>query len=273
MTLENLSELSGRVRGSDPADRAAQAQNLDTLCQVSGYVQSQGSPEVAACLLAAAHALQALAGADEGLPRVQVHRSACALLEAVLRGMQGSVAPTPPAPPASPAPRAAARATPRAAASQEGEARLGRMLLRLGNITRAQLARALRLHRAKRLPIGECLLLQGSCPPELVLEVMKQQAAVRSGSSKPVGAAAPAAQRRAAPAYHVTKDMFLGEVLLGVGMITQTQLEQAMHLHHHLGLKVGAALMKIGALTEAEVARGLELQRHLQNVATAKARP
>ncbi len=280
MSLDHLTALSGRVQGSDPLDRAAQARNLDLLCEVSGFVRQSASPEVAACLLAAAHALQALAGADAALPRAEVHRSAGALLGVVLRALTPAPAVTPAAPAATPAPapKAPERSRGGAAPRDEREARLGRMLLRLGQITRAQLARALRLHRGKRLPVGECLLLLGACAPDLVLESMKLQAQVRAkakgnaGAQKPPAPAA-GAERRPMAAFHVTKDMFLGEVLLGVGMISTAELEQAMHLHHHLGLRVGEALLKIGALTAQEVERGLELQRHLQSIATVKARP
>ena len=66
----------------------------------------------------------------------------------------------------------------------------------------------------------------------------------------------------------VTTDMFFGEVLLGAEMITNEQLELAMRIHHHEGLKVGEALVKIGALTEAAVQEGLAVMterriRHL----------
>jgi hypothetical protein len=382
MSLAQLSTLSAQVQSSDPKDRQAHARHLDRLCELSVFVRGNGTAEVAACLLAAGHALQALAGADPKLPRGEVHGIVCALMDVVVNTMKftapgataaaavvpagagappasaskaPAVQPTVLAPsaPAAPTPRAPIRPEPppkaagqrpalalrdevddvpplsarrgvadgaqaqapnqapkrpkastfepEAAAERflesmglvnqsgyevrdERDSLLGRMLLRMGYVTRIQLARALRMHRKKRLPVGECMLLLGACAPDLVLEVMKLQEETRTqrqrdrsagpaaGEPRPKAVAgAPAGPRRPA-SFHVTKDMFLGEVLLGLGMITSAELEQAMHLHHHWGLQVGAALIRIGALTEEDIVRGLELQRHLQSVATVNAR-
>lgn len=328
MSLALLSALSTKVRTSDPYDKAAHARALDGVCEVSAFVRSAGSAEAAACMLAASHALQALVGEGENLPRADVHRIAGELLRIVYLTVastcerraaggapQPADAPLPPAVAqagsapaaapfaapvaaqasapgattpaeqgAAPVPPAAAAGAPAPAAGatpvdrQGRQALLGRMLLSLGHVTRDNLARALRHHRAKRLPVGECLLLMGACRPELVLEAIKLQSSARSASQPAAGAAAPppapvpARPPRQAAALHVTKDIFFGEVLLGFGMISNEQLEQAMHLHHHLGVRVGAALVKMGALTEEDVQKGLELQRRLQSVATVKAR-
>ncbi|MEM7308070.1 MAG: hypothetical protein AAF682_15435 [Planctomycetota bacterium] len=180
---------------------------------------------------------------------------------------------------------------------------LGRILVELGHITREQLADALRFHRDKGLPIGESLLLRGCTSPDRLLEALslqermrelptedeeEQQTAAEEAPAAPTPApapapAAPAAQNRPKPSaprparpaadLMVTKDMFIGEVLLGAEMITNDELEQAMHMHHHDGLRVGEALVKLGAISQEELENGLELQRHLCKIATRTARP
>ena len=44
-----------------------------------------------------------------------------------------------------------------------------------------------------------------------------------------------------------TKDTFLGEVMLNAEMITNEQLEQAMHLHYREGIRIGEALVQLGS--------------------------
>ena len=75
------------------------------------------------------------------------------------------------------------------------------------------------------------------------------------------------AQASETSAMNVTADIFLGEVLLGARMVDRYQLEEAMHLHHHEGLRVGEALMRLGAITEEDLERGLALQKNLRYIA------
>ena len=171
---------------------------------------------------------------------------------------------------------------------------LGRMLVELGHVTRQQVAEALRMHRSQGMAIGECLLMIGATSPERLLETLRIQEKVRgldggSGASADKGmspAQQAAAQAMAAmggpvntaanpspkpkqanAAMRVTKDIFIGEVLLGAEMIDNDQLEKAMHVHHHTGTRVGEALVQMGALTEDDIESGLELQRQLRFIA------
>ena len=50
-------------------------------------------------------------------------------------------------------------------------------------------------------------------------------------------------------------------------MITNTELEKALHLHYHSGMRVGEALVSLGILSEEDVQAGLELQKQLQAIA------
>jgi len=72
-------------------------------------------------------------------------------------------------------------------------------------------------------------------------------------------------------AQRVTEGIFLGEVLLGADMITNEQLEKALHLHHKTGLRVGEALVQLGALGEQDILDGLELQKQLRRIAGLQA--
>ncbi len=172
---------------------------------------------------------------------------------------------------------------------------LGELLVELGHVTREQVGTALEMHEAQGMRIGECLLMTGATSPENLLETLKLQERMRgleAGPPKPapVDHARAAAQEAAAAmgggappppprpvdpsapkpknaAMRVTKDIFLGEVLLGADMIDNDQLEQAMHIHHHTGAQVGEALIQIGALSRDDLESGLELQRQLKFIA------
>ena len=169
--------------------------------------------------------------------------------------------------------------TDQAAAKGSEDPPLGRILLASKQITRAQLANALRFHRTRKMPIGECLLLLGACSPEALLSALRHQEQTREAGKAPEKPAKKVP--KPAPSYtdatqanmEVTTDMFLGEVLLGADMITHEQLEKAMHVHHLDGVRVGDALLSIGALTREELEAGLVLQRHLRNAAVKRARP
>ena len=160
---------------------------------------------------------------------------------------------------------------------------LGRMLRELGYVTREQLAKGLRTHRQKKLPIGECLLLEGVSPDHLV-ETLRLQQSLRSGvdfeshkrhmelDKKLRGQHAEMAAQHGEykpeeAGMRVTDQMFIGEVLLGAGMITKEQLGEAMKIHHTECLRVGDALRWVGAIDERDLAKGLELQARLRHVA------
>jgi hypothetical protein len=194
------------------------------------------------------------------------------------------------APPGPPPARAAKIAAAELARATPDDMLLGQILLRLGHVTAEQVERALAMHREKGMAIGECLLMTGACAPERVLEALQLQQRLRGGAAPgatvvPVHPAAPHMARPAgAPPieiktppvqadFHVTTDIFLGEVLLGAEMITKEQLESAMRMHHLKRVRVGEALVELGALTADQVDTGIELQRSLQSIAQKTARP
>jgi len=152
----------------------------------------------------------------------------------------------------------------------------GELMVQLGWSTREQVTRALDMHLKVGIPVGECLLVQGSATPERILEALKIQERMRSMSAPPepqapnaadaAGAATTPQALGLAPgeaSILVTKQMFFGEVLLGMGMITKGQLEQAMRKHHFENVRVGRALVEMGALSEEDLNRGLDIQRSL----------
>jgi len=161
---------------------------------------------------------------------------------------------------------------------------LGDLLIELGYATREQIDEALVMHGEKRLPIGECLLLLGHVPPEKLLETLKIQQEIRSSSQVSqthveVARVVREQQEALARAYsvpsageveagqRVTNGIFIGEVLLGMGMIDRVQLEQAMHAHYHEGRRVGEVLLSMGALTQDDLDNALELHKRLRHVA------
>lgn len=181
---------------------------------------------------------------------------------------------------------------------QRSDMTFGRMLVELGHVTRDQVATALRFHRSRGPRIGECLLLMGSIAPEHLLNALKIQDLLRStphgitpetlarykqpatpepaqpeaqessqSSDQEPEPPAPVPARPPDAAQRVTEGIFLGEVLLGADMITNDQLEKALHLHHHEGVRVGEALVQLGALSEQDVQAGIELQEQLRYIA------
>ncbi|MEW6071828.1 MAG: hypothetical protein AB1726_04430 [Planctomycetota bacterium] len=325
MPFPALTALARHVASSDPYDREEQRQHLDCLHELRDFVRRRGAGELAACLDAAAGLIEVLASPADRVGRAEIQVVACRLLRAaeeVLGSGEPADAVTPALPPEEalaptprsddagtpagplgggaggevaaglPAPAGEESAFPAAELPKNSDMVLGRMLVWLGHVTRRQVAEALRMHRAKGLRVGECLLLLGAISPGRLLETLKLQARLRAeaegaapaapaapvapalpappASSAP--SAAPAPPPRRPPDFRVTKDMFLGEVLLGADMITNEELERAMHIHHHEGLRVGEALVKIGALTPAELESGLELQRQLRHIAGLSAK-
>jgi hypothetical protein len=171
---------------------------------------------------------------------------------------------------------------------------LGRMLIELGHATRDEVAMGLRKHRTMGLPVGECLLLTGTVTADNLLDTLKLQQNLRtgldaeemlrrreqerkalSGELYPEAGAlpteAPSSDEPVDAGMRVTEQMFIGEVLLGAGMITNEELGEAMNVHHLEGLRVGDALVRAGALTPEELETGLELQMRLRRVAGLKA--
>lgn len=143
-------------------------------------------------------------------------------------------------------------------------------------MTQAQLDQALAMQDAKGLALGECLLLIGACPPERVLDALKLQGRLRAGFATEDASEAPTEMprtRQVKAKFHVTADIFLGEVLLGAEVISNDDLERAMHMHYLEGVRVGEALVRIGALTPEALQDGIALQRSLQGMAQKTARP
>ena len=86
------------------------------------------------------------------------------------------------------------------------------------------------------------------------------------GPAAPLPAAEPGQPENETP-FQVGEEMFLGEVLLGAGMITNAALEKAMHEHHFTGKNIGQALLEAGDIDEDKLAQGIELQATLRGVA------
>lgn len=298
--LPTLNTLAARLTDDVLDHPDAHRESLDLLVQVSGAVQGQCPPEVTSCLVAAGHLLEVLAGAETPLDRSKIRRMAGELVVAVGKVVADlpeasakaapapSPAPSPAAPPAAPA-RSSMSITIEDEAESEApsdqpqsDPLLGQILRELGWVDRTQLAAALRFHRAKGLPLGECLLLLGTCPPEKVLDALKLQQKLREGQELGWPPSAQAGARgtdgdqdtdEADAAILVREQMFLGEVLLGIGMITNEELEKAMHMHHHEGVSVGQALQNLDILTEEDVERGLELKVQLEGLVRPSTAP
>ncbi len=271
MAGPKLSALADRISETPPEERATHLANLDLLRQLANFARSQVPPDVTSCLLAVVHVLEALTGKTPGLDRVELHRLACELVRAVGDTLEGFEAPPP---------EAAQAPAPSPCEAQLGEVQsdplLGQILIKLGRINEEQLEGALKFHREKGLPLGECLLVTGICPPEHVLDALKLQQKLREGPVYTPPTDAPAAGAAAGEATGdaailVRQEMFLGEVLLGVGMINNEQLERAMHLHHHDGVPVGDALSQIAGLTAEQIRHGLELKQQLEGLAKTSA--
>jgi hypothetical protein len=346
MTVAALIDLAERVRMTPPEDRERLARLLTELRGLADFVREHGDPQATTCLLAAGHALKALASEGRLPGPARVHAAARDLLRTVadaihatprkhpapepsaplpvpargagpelrLRrgapgspGAPGSMDATPPSVAAAdraglPRPVASPQTPPpddprRAPAGDErtrppvapptavgddalerirnldGDPLLGRILLALGHVTNEDLQRALAMHREKGMAVGECLLLIGACPPERVLEALMLQGRLRANQT--ISAALPSEPRTQAlkAHFHVTRDIFLGEVLLGAEMITNEHLEAAMRLHHLEGVRVGEALVRLGAISAEELESGIALQRSLQSIALKTARP
>ena len=52
----------------------------------------------------------------------------------------------------------------------------------------------------------------------------------------------------------------IGEILVGMGLISEEQVQEALALSRTSGLRTGEALVRLGHVTEADVMRGLAQQ-------------
>jgi hypothetical protein len=298
MTLPEITALSRHIDETAPSNRSEHGHNVSRLRELSAFVREKSDHEVAACLEAAASLIEAIAGPSERLDRTSIHEIACRLLGTVEQALAHLVVPPAGEAARSPetdvqhgspqAPKGSEAVEPAPAADQEPSAYepkgdpalpeinnmvFGELMIELGWSTREQVARALDMHKQVGIPVGECLLVQGSAAAEQILEALKIQERMRSMSEtaeKPTPFAGSAASAPQAPGLApddasilVTKQIFFGEVLLGMGMITKDQLERAMRKHHFENVRVGQALVELGALTEEDLKRGLDIQKSL----------
>jgi hypothetical protein len=218
-------------------------------------LRERDGAELASTLEAALHLFEAAERSQGrlGAGRLQsMARNLLAQLAGPVTELLAPPAALPESGPSEPAPR-----------QPEEQRGLGWILVELGYATEEEVEAALELQRAKGLRIGECLLMLGSVSPDRLLSALR----VQEGGGDAEPSAAPATSKGAPPAFRVTDAIFLGEVALGLELITGEQLEEAMHLHHHEGLRIGEALVKLGYLTEAGLEQALEMQRCLQSVA------
>jgi len=295
MTIQALKALAERTRGIDPSDPAAGPEHertLAQLCELSEFVRANATAPAASCLLAACHALEALAAPDDVLAVTPLQHGAAALIDAVASTLEAAEGRAPGPGEGGPGPvrldTAEIADAPRLrvpgvdedepdvvaqSRAASDDPLLGEILMRLGHVTQAQVDAALDMHRERGMAVGECLLMTGACAPERVLEALRMQSSLRGGPAREDDADGAPLTPEVKAHFHVTTDIFLGEVLLGAEMITKEQLEDAMRRHHLQGVRVGEALIALGALTEEELAGGIELQRSLQGIARKTARP
>jgi hypothetical protein len=311
MSFPELTAFARHLSHTSPDDQDEHILNADRATELFEFVRKRDAPELAGCLEAAAKLVQMLAGPSTSELRSEILAIACQAVASV----EGSIArhavtetkntpkpvtavPDATVPAAAPdnalmPPKLSRLKTPDTLHPDLGTINdmvLGKMLIALQYASREHVAGALRMHRDKGLPVGECLLVLGVSADHL-LETLKLQRDIRGttgdGSQQHNSQiaqmvreeqAALAKQYRDAPqllsqdkpveaGQRVTEKMFLGEVLLGAGMITNEQLSAGMNVHHHDGIMIGQALIKIGAISAEELEHGLELHRSLRAAA------
>ncbi len=288
MSRPSLRDLTEQLAQSDPENREEQARIHGQLREMVEVVRRRDVPDLTACLQACEHLCSVLASESERFRRDRLRRTVCILLEEARTAFARPTSPAP-EPESSPAPEPLPEVVPdppapssneEPAAEKPKSPRLGEMLIERGHATESQVEDALKMNQEQGLPIGECLLLLGACSPEHVLETLKVQASIRMGENAvAAGKEAPGPMPARPPveywprdnaAFQITGETFLGEVLLGMEMITNEQLEQAMHLHHHKGVRIGQALTELGAISSEELERGLALHESLRKIALTR---
>ena len=300
MTFPELTAFARHLEACSPDDLEEHENNRDLLGDLCAFVRSKDVPEISACLEGAHRLLELLAEPTRRVDRAAVQRIATDLIGLVESAITRRPAQQRVPPPEPEEPEllgelelvdAGESEPPRLQGIRDMV--LGTMLIELGHATRDQVAAALRMHRRMGLPVGECMLLSGATSPDHLLETLALQRKLRAEPepqaprkderllavdrkvrekqaemARAYGVQTPAEVK---PGMRVTEAMFLGEVLLGAGLITNEALEEAMHLHHLEGLQVGQALLRLGALSEEDLEHGLELHKKLRHVAGLKA--
>jgi len=266
------------VRESGVSDREAHSRHLETARQLLAAAREKAPVEVTRLLAAACPLLELLADGESLADPQTVHGTLDALLEHAEACLSEALK-RPAAQDAEPDAETPASVDPEAEAkrprSLHEEMVLGRILVELGHLSHAQIAEALEYQKSSPFPIGECLLVLGLASPDVLLEALRLQEHLRrldhfgslEEAREELRASHPEKPTSDPAHFDVGKDLFLGEVMLGAGMITGADLERAMREKHFSGKKLGETLIEYGVIDAETLAKGLELQATLRAVA------
>jgi len=146
---------------------------------------------------------------------------------------------------------------------------LGGLLVDSGMITKEQLEEAQHEGYASNLPLGRILILKGIVSHSVLAKVLEVQRMIRDGNLTYVTGAKELRNQASANTKMVPKQksgtyqkrsIRLGEFLMLAGVLTESDLMNALELGLERKLTVGSALLELGLLTESVLEVALVLQ-------------
>lgn len=153
---------------------------------------------------------------------------------------------------------------------------LGALLLDSKLISEEQFAEAQRASYESGLPIGRVLILKGVISHSVLAKVLELQRMIRDGnltfasaakelqtSQSPKSGLSTSLAQRAKTMIPIRKGTRLGEFLMLAGILTESDLMNALELGLERQLTVGAAMIELGLLTEQTLESALSLQHRV----------
>jgi len=142
---------------------------------------------------------------------------------------------------------------------------LGEILVQLGSVNSEQVREAVEHQRLSGLRFGEALVALGHANRSDVEAALAHQKRLhREAAGQVDEPEAPAAAlptlRPVSDDLRLVTEMMLGEVLLNMGRITQSQLEEGLQLQRAAGLRIGEALVQTGAVDQQTIRVALRAQ-------------
>ncbi len=124
---------------------------------------------------------------------------------------------------------------------------LGEVMVQLGLITPDQIELALREKAHNPKPFGETLVALGFCSPEAVQQGLNLQKALSQ-----------AAAQREGDEPGAIHSILLGELLIRMGRISRTQLNQALAFQKKRKVRIGAAMVALGLISWSDVSEAVK---------------
>lgn len=277
MSATFIQQLAERLKASDASDAHEQRELFERIRDLRSAFDGPLDPESHRCLEAASMLVAylarmgALAGEEVKVIAVRLLQNAAAAEAAGLAGAAAAAHKAPAAhepafrklgaevhPPA-PLPEEQPE---RSATDLMADMMLGQILLQRGHVLEEHIHQAMKVQRMSPLRIGDILVKIGACSRAQLADALSHQAALRRvrGSLPESAPEKPAKEPVLGTGLKLVGEAMLGEILIEHNVVTRRQLERALEVQKHTGVRIGEALVKLGATTMDQIEQALQSQ-------------